>query len=191
MIRERDFGFTPKASFPANQRDGYLRRQRRDLYKPQFTAGKLFAQIPFRYQGNAEAGFDTRFCAVMLSTSVVFGGTPTSVANCFSSASFSEARAFGAAGTDYLYAPGLKTVPEMKKVMDAVSTPPNIVMGFADPNITLAELAEIGVRRVSIGAGFYRVAMAAAVDAAQQMKDGDFTFVNDMIGIGKLYSAFR
>ena len=126
----------------------------------------------------------------MLSTSVVFGGTPTSVANCFSSASFSEARAFEAAGTDYLYAPGLKTIPEMKQVMDAVSTPLDIVMGFADPNITLAELAEIGVRRVSIDAGFYRVAMAAAVDAAQQMKDGDFTFVNDMIGIGKLYSAF-
>ena len=98
--------------------------------------------------------------------------------------------AFEAAGADCLYAPGLKTIPEMKQVMDAVSTPVNIVMGFADPNITLAELAEIGVRRVSIGAGFYRVAMAAAVDAAQQMKDGDFIFVNDMIGIGKLYSAF-
>ncbi|MEC8175289.1 MAG: hypothetical protein VX090_18125 [Pseudomonadota bacterium] len=54
----------------------------------------------------------------------------------------------------------------------------------------MAELVEIGVRRVSIDAGFYRVATAAAVDAAQQMKDGDFTFVNDMIGIGKLYSAF-
>ena len=59
MIRERDFGFTPNASFPANQRYGYLRRQRRDLYNPQFAAGKLFAPIPFRYQGNAEAGFDT------------------------------------------------------------------------------------------------------------------------------------
>ena len=58
MIRERDFGCTPNASFPANQRDGYLRRQRRDLYNPQFAAGKLFAQIPFRHQGNAEAGFD-------------------------------------------------------------------------------------------------------------------------------------
>ena len=48
MIRERDFGCTPNASFPANQRDGYLRRQRRDLYNPQFAAGNLFAQIPFR-----------------------------------------------------------------------------------------------------------------------------------------------
>ena len=63
-------------------------------------------------------------------------------------------------------------------------------MGFADQNITLAELVEIGAWRVSIDAGFYRVAMSAAVDAAQQMKDGDFTFVNDMTGIGKLYSAF-
>ena len=59
MIRERDFGFTPSASFTPHQCDRYLRRQRRDLYNRHFAAGKLFAQILFRYQGNAEAGFDT------------------------------------------------------------------------------------------------------------------------------------
>ena len=48
----------------------------------------------------------------------------------------------------------------------------------------------MGVRRVSIGAGFYRIAMAAARDAASEMKDGGFTFVNDMIGISDLRSAF-
>ena len=78
----------------------------------------------------------------------------------------------------------------MKQVMDAVSTPLYIVMGFANPIITSVELAEIAVRRVSIDAGFYRVAMAAAVDAAQQLKDGDFKFVIDMIGIGKPHSAY-
>ena len=98
--------------------------------------------------------------------------------------------AFEAAGADCLYAPGLKTIAEMKVVMEAVSKPVNIVMGFADPNITLAELAGIGVRRVSIGAGLYRVAMAAALDAAREMKDGGFTFVNDMIGIRDLRGAF-
>ena len=54
----------------------------------------------------------------------------------------------------------------------------------------LAELAEIGVRRVSIGAGLYRIAMAAAGDAASEMKDGGFTFVNDMIRIRDLRGLF-
>ena len=99
-------------------------------------------------------------------------------------------QAYEAAGADCLYAPGLKTIAEMKIVMAAVSKPVNIVMGFADPNITLAELAEIGVRRVSIGAGLYRAAMTTAVNAAQEMKDGGFTFVNDMISVRNLRTAF-
>ena len=69
------------------------------------------------------------------------------------------------------------------------------IFGFAPnasflPNFILAELAEIGVRRVSIGAGLYRIAMAAARDAASEMKDGGFTFVNDMIRVRDLRSAF-
>ena len=69
------------------------------------------------------------------------------------------------------------------------------ILGFAPnasllPNFILAELAEIGVRRVSIVAGLYRIAMAAAGDAASEMKNCGFTFVNDMIGIRDLRSAF-
>ena len=98
--------------------------------------------------------------------------------------------AFEEAGADVLYAPGLKTVAEMKIVMDAVSKPVNIVMGFADPAITLEQLGEIGVRRVSIGAGLSRVALNAFMKAAQEMKDGRFTFINDMIGFGDVKRGF-
>lgn len=98
--------------------------------------------------------------------------------------------AFEDVGADVLYAPGLKTIEEMKLVMDAVSKPVNIVMGFADPTITLEQLAEIGVRRVSIGAGFSRVALKAFMTAAQEMKDGRFTFVNDMISFGDVKRGF-
>lgn len=98
--------------------------------------------------------------------------------------------AFEEAGADVLYAPGLYSIEQMKVVMDAVSKPVNIVMGFADPDITLDQLAEIGVRRVSIGAGLARVALSSAMDAAQEMKDGRFGFVRDMIGIKELRSAF-
>lgn len=95
-------------------------------------------------------------------------------------------QAFEAAGADCLYAPGLKTIAEMKQVVDAVRTPVNVVMGFADPSITLEELAAIGVRRVSIGGGIYRVAMRAAMAAAEEMKNGGFTFVGQMLDARKL-----
>ncbi len=98
--------------------------------------------------------------------------------------------AFEEVGADVLYAPGLKTIDEMKVVMDAVGKPVNIVMGFADPTITLDQLGEIGVRRVSIGAGLSRVALSAMMGAAREMKAGRFGFIEDMIGIGELRVAF-
>lgn len=98
--------------------------------------------------------------------------------------------AFEEVGADVLYAPGLKTIEEMKIVMDAVSKPVNIVMGFADPTITLEQLGEIGVRRVSIGAGLSRVALNAFMKAAQEMKDGRFGFINDMISFGDVKRGF-
>ncbi len=98
--------------------------------------------------------------------------------------------AFEETGADVLYAPGLKTIEAMKVVMDAVNKPVNIVMGFADPTITLDQLAAIGVRRVSIGAGLSRVALNAMMGAAREMKAGRFGFITDMIGVGELRGAF-
>ena len=99
-------------------------------------------------------------------------------------------QAFEEVGADCLYAPGLKTIEEMRIVVEAVSKPVNVVMGFADPTITLEQMAEIGVCRVSIGAGLSRVALNAMMTAAQEMKDGNFGFISDMIGVGDLRKAF-
>lgn len=98
-------------------------------------------------------------------------------------------QAFEQAGADVLYAPGLYTLAEMRTVVSAVSKPVNVVMGFADPSITLDQLAEIGVGRVSIGGGFARVALRAFHDAAQRMRDGDFGFVTEMLPPAGLATA--
>lgn len=98
-------------------------------------------------------------------------------------------QAFEEAGADVLYAPGLHTLAEMRTVVSAVRKPLNVVMGFADPSITLDQLAEIGVGRVSIGGGLARVALAAFLDAAKRMRAGDFGFVTDMIPVAGLASA--
>lgn len=99
-------------------------------------------------------------------------------------------RAFADAGADVLYAPGLRTLDEMRTVVSSVDKPVNVVMGFADPSITLAQLAEVGVRRVSIGGALSRLALKSFMDGARQMRAGRFGFVADLLPISELRQAF-
>ncbi|NNL66681.1 MAG: isocitrate lyase/phosphoenolpyruvate mutase family protein [Myxococcales bacterium] len=100
-------------------------------------------------------------------------------------------QAFESAGADVLYAPGLRNLEAIRAVVSAVRTPVNVVMGFADPSITLEALAEAGVRRVSVGGALSRVALAAVTDAAREMcGPGGFTFVRRMAPIAELRAAF-
>jgi len=100
-------------------------------------------------------------------------------------------QAFEAAGADVLYAPGLYSLAEMRAVTSALKKPFNLVMGFADPTITLDQLGEAGVRRVSIGGGLNRVALKAFMDAARQMQAGNFRFITQMASIPEVRGAFQ
>ena len=72
-----------------------------------------------------------------------------------------------------LFAPGLSTTEEIKTVCEAVSKPVNVL---AFGNLTLDELAEAGAQRVSVGGSLTWVGVAAAAEAAQQIRDtGDFS----------------
>nr|WP_232328136.1 isocitrate lyase/phosphoenolpyruvate mutase family protein [Kibdelosporangium sp. MJ126-NF4]CEL17781.1 Probable carboxyvinyl-carboxyphosphonate phosphorylmutase [Kibdelosporangium sp. MJ126-NF4]CTQ90995.1 Probable carboxyvinyl-carboxyphosphonate phosphorylmutase (EC 2.7.8.23) [Kibdelosporangium sp. MJ126-NF4] len=99
-------------------------------------------------------------------------------------------QAFDEAGADVLYAPGLRTLEQMRTVVESVSKPVNVVMGFADPTITIEQLAEIGVRRVSIGGALSRIALKSFTDAAQQMRAGRFDFVGDLPPLTELHQHF-
>lgn len=98
--------------------------------------------------------------------------------------------AFAEAGADVLYAPGLRTLDEIRTVVSSVGKPVNVVMGFADPSITLEQLGEVGVRRVSIGGALSRFALKSFVDAARLMRGGRFDFVADLPPISELREAF-
>jgi 2-methylisocitrate lyase-like PEP mutase family enzyme len=83
-------------------------------------------------------------------------------------------RAYAAAGADVLYAPGLQTTEQMKAVVDAVAPKPvNVVVGSASP-LTVADIAALGVRRVSIGGALARSAWAGFQQAAQALVEGRF-----------------
>lgn len=99
-------------------------------------------------------------------------------------------QAFEQVGADVLYAPGLRTLEQIRSVVAAVGKPVNVVMGFADPRITLADLAAAGVRRVSIGGALSRIALDAFVAAAREMREGRFGFVGRVPPLADLLQHF-
>jgi len=86
--------------------------------------------------------------------------------------------------------PPLRTLEEMGTVVSALERPVNVVMGFADPSISLDQLAEVGVRRVSIGGALSRLALRGLLDGARQMREGRFEFVRDIVPLSELWPAF-
>jgi len=91
-------------------------------------------------------------------------------------------QAFQEAGADVLYAPGLKSKEDISTVVRSVDRPVNVIMGLQGVRLNLAELSEIGVKRVSVGSALSRAALGAFLRAAREMQDkGTFTFAEDAI----------
>ena len=86
---------------------------------------------------------------------------------------------------------GLRDIDTITTVVSAVAKPVNVVMGMADPDITLDQLAAAGVRRVSVGGAFSRIALGAVMNAAREMQAGGFTFVRDMVPYPELRKIFK
>ena len=78
-------------------------------------------------------------------------------------------QAFEAAGADVLYAPGLTKLEDIREVVRSVGKPVNVLALPDAP--TVAELAEAGVRRISVGGTFAFAALGAVVDAAQELRE--------------------
>jgi 2-methylisocitrate lyase-like PEP mutase family enzyme len=86
-------------------------------------------------------------------------------------------QAFAEAGADVLYAPGLPSLAVIREVCGSVSKPVNVVMGLKGATFSVEELAAVGVKRISVGGAFARVALGAFMRAAREVKDkGTFTF---------------
>ncbi len=83
--------------------------------------------------------------------------------------------AFAAAGADCLYAPGIKTRAEIEAVVKAVAPKPVNFLNGGAFGFTVADIAALGVRRISVGGSLARVAMAAFIRTATEIaKEGKF-----------------
>jgi 2-methylisocitrate lyase-like PEP mutase family enzyme len=89
-------------------------------------------------------------------------------------------QAFEKAGADVLYAPALTTLDQVRAVTGAVGKPVN-VLAPALKGVTLAQLAEAGAKRISIGGALARTAIAALLRAGREMRDqGSFGWTTDL-----------
>jgi 2-methylisocitrate lyase-like PEP mutase family enzyme len=78
-------------------------------------------------------------------------------------------RAYQEAGADVLYAPGLSSLADIRRVVSSVDRPVNVLAFAGAPSV--GELAEAGVSRVSVGGAFAYVAVSALADAAVELRD--------------------
>ena len=100
-------------------------------------------------------------------------------------------QAFEKAGADVLYAPGLKDLATIRTVAASLGKPLNVVAGLLDPAVTAAELAQAGVKRISIGGALCRLALAHMMKAAREMKErGGFTWLAEAIPSSELAKIF-
>jgi len=99
-------------------------------------------------------------------------------------------QAYQAAGADVLYAPGAGNADDIRSIVSSVDLPVNVL---ALPNVApVAELAALGVRRISVGSGFAMVALSATVDAARELLDqGTYGFWKSTASAGAAREAFR
>ena len=101
-------------------------------------------------------------------------------------------RVYQEAGADVLYAPGLTQKEDIAAVVRSVDRPVNVLMGFGGATFSLADLSEMGVKRVSVGSALSRTAMGAVLEAAQEMRQrGTFTFEQKAAGFKELNDLFR
>jgi 2-methylisocitrate lyase-like PEP mutase family enzyme len=96
------------------------------------------------------------------------------------------------AGADCLFVPGISNIAMIKELVKEVNGPINVVMGLSGTPISLAQLKDAGVTRISIGGSLARATFALVKSAAKEMLEkGTFKFADQQIAdeeLGRLFS---
>ena len=100
--------------------------------------------------------------------------------------------AFAEAGADCLYAPGMTRPSEIAELVRAVAPKPvNVLVSRPAPELTVPRLADLGVRRISVGGALARVAWGAFIRAARSIAEtGTFDALADGVPFDELNGVF-
>jgi 2-methylisocitrate lyase-like PEP mutase family enzyme len=101
--------------------------------------------------------------------------------------------AYAEAGADCLYAPGVNTPDEITQIVKTVAPKPvNVLVSGFNHQLTFSQLADLGVRRISVGSGLALAAWGAFLRAAQDIKtNGTFNFLANNAPSADLNELFR
>jgi 2-methylisocitrate lyase-like PEP mutase family enzyme len=101
-------------------------------------------------------------------------------------------QAFETAGAEVLYAPGLASLDQIRTVCASVSRPVNVVMGLVGSTFSVQQLAEAGVKRISLGSSLARVSLGALMRAAREIKEnGTFSFASEAMPFAEVQRHMR
>ena len=124
--------------------------------------------------------------AVAAAASLPFPFTLTARAECYLSGhadpfreSLARALSYRDAGADCLYVPGVSDADAIGRLVKEIDAPVNVVMGLAGSPMTVSQLEDLGVKRVSIGGSLARAAFGLIRRASEEIRErGTFTFAD-------------
>ncbi len=152
----------------------------RPLYELPEAVDRLFA---------ARAAIDTSGADVLL----------TARAECFLVGhpdplreSIRRLKAYAQAGADVLFAPGLREREDIRAVVASVSPKPVNVLMSSNTGLRVSDLAELGVRRISVGSALARAAWAGFIRAASEIaQEGSFSGLEGAAPFAELNAVFQ
>lgn len=105
--------------------------------------------------------------------------------------SLKRAAAYAQAGADVLYVPGIRTAEAIRELLKAVAPKPiNVLM--SGPGLSVPELTDLGVRRISVGSALARTAWGAFMRVAREIQeDGHFDGFAEAVPFGEINDFFR
>ena len=100
--------------------------------------------------------------------------------------------AFAEAGADVLYAPGAEKRSDIEAIVNAVHPRPVNVLLTSSAGLKVPELADIGVRRISVGSALARAAWTGFIDAAREMaQENSMAGLDEAVTFAELDGFFR
>jgi 2-methylisocitrate lyase-like PEP mutase family enzyme len=101
-------------------------------------------------------------------------------------------QAYAAAGADVLYAPGPRTREDIAAIVKAVAPRPvNVIVSWSS-DLTVADIAALGARRISVGSGLARAAWTGFISAATTIaRDGRFSGFEGLVGGAEINGLFK
>ena len=92
-------------------------------------------------------------------------------------------QAYGAAGADVLYAPGIADLESLRTVLASIDKPFNLLISSGNSDMTVADARAAGVRRISVGGALARAAATGFLEAAREIaEEGTFRYGASLLG---------